>query len=306
VRATFGIHWFRSPTPEKDVDRVLDVVCQVMGGDFGPSEPRGGFNQPGRFVHTTGAGVYFGREDRGQPIVLDVPGEACEQVTHEQLAAVVPELHGWVTRCDVACDVEPADVATNRLLQMRRAFKRGQCITRIPPTSCRLYVDDDPAGGRTLYVGKPSSDLLIRAYDRRGPLRIEHEWKPSHIDVRDSVANSLRRHGPAGVWRRLAGRCIWPMPWFRELLKGECADEVSAPVAAADLENFITQVGAQLGASLFAFHLLGGTLDQLIRRPAKPNAQQVRRWQAWVAQAPDLGYDPTELRAEVERCRKRG
>jgi hypothetical protein len=304
MQAAFASHWFRFSTEVQDVDDVLDSIAGVSGGDFGPVEHRGMFNQPMRFLHDTGAAVYFGSK-RDQPIVVEVPGEACELVTTDALATWAGNVNGRVTRIDVAADLEPAGAARKRLVEMRETFRKGQCVTRIPKTSTRFYENDTPGEeGCTLYVGSTSSDVMLRAYDRRGPLRIEWQWKPSDREVRATLPSVLQRYGPAGMWRHLGASCVWPCTWYQQLLKGECADIVHAPKRPDDLARTMAAIIEQLGPTLGAMQLAGVHLGELAVVPKKPNAEQVRKWAAWVAQARDLGYDPSRLDAKVKRCRR--
>ena len=305
VQVTFGQHWYTFSTPLRDVDQVLDSIVGVSGGDFRPVEPRGMFNNPMRYLHTTGAAVYFGSKRDEQPIVVNVPGEACELVTCEELAIWSENVDGRASRVDVAADIEPASHARRRLLELRKIFRQGKCETRIPKTSTRFYENDAPGDeGCTLYVGSSQSDLMFRAYDRRGPLRIELQWKPSSREVRELVPASLRKYGAAAMWRSLAQACIWPMPWYQDVLKGQCADIARAPSKPNDLAKVMESIIGQLGPTLAALQLAGVGLGELAWMPEKPNAEQVRKWEAWLAQAPALGYDPRRLAERVKQWRK--
>ncbi len=262
------------------------------------------FNQPMRFLHDSGASVYFGSK-REQPIVVEVPGETCERMTSEALATWAENVEGRVTRLDVAADVEPASLARRRLLELRETFRKGKCETRIPRTSTRFYENDKPGEeGCTLYVGSSNSRLMQRAYDVRGPLRLEWQFKPDDRLVGRAVPECLRKFGPAAMWRRLADVCIWPMGWYQQLLKGERADLVKGPGKSDDLARTMSAITEQLGPTLAGLQFAGVDLNQLCAFPNKPNAQQVRRFASWCSQARDLGYDPTRLEAEVKRCRK--
>ena len=306
MEARFGVHWWRFSTATADVDEVLDSITGVSGGDFGPSESRGAFNQPRRFLHTSGASVYFGSSVESQPIVIEVPGQACEQLPADHLALWCGNLRdSRVTRVDLAADVEPASEATARLLEMRDTFRKGQCETRIPKTSTHFIESDSPGEGRTLYVGSTQSECMQRAYDKRGPLRCEWQWKPDHPVVRASIPEALQRSGVAALWRSVASRCVWPMQWYRDLLEGRCADIAHAPARPDDLAKTVDAIIEQLGPSLAMLQLLGVKMDHLCRMPEKPNAEQVRKWESWCEQAPALGYDPSKLKAKVKKWRRR-
>ena len=306
VQVTFGQHWYTFSTPLRDVDHVLDSIVGVSGGDFGPVEHRGMFNNPMRYLHTTGASVYFGSKRDEQPIVVNVPGEACELLTSEELALWSENVEGRASRVDVAADIEPASHARRRLLELRKTFRQGKCETRIPKTSTRFYENDTPGEeGCTLYVGSSQSDLMFRAYDRRGPLRIEVQWKPSSREVRELVPASLRKYGAAAMWRSLAHSCVWPMRWYQDVLKGQCADIARAPAKPNDLARVMESIIGQLGPTLAALQLAGVGLGELAWMPKQPNAEQIRKWEAWVAQARGLGYDPTGLEEKVRKWRRR-
>ena len=91
MEARFGVHWWRFSTATADVDEVLDSITGVSGGDFGPSESRGAFNQPRRFLHTSGASVYFGSSVESQPIVIEVPG--FQPINNREAEQFTADLH---------------------------------------------------------------------------------------------------------------------------------------------------------------------------------------------------------------------
>jgi hypothetical protein len=195
--------------------------------------------------------------------------------------------------------------ARSRLLEMRKIFRSGHCDTRIPATSTSFYESDKPGDGCTLYVGSTKSDCMLRAYDRRGPLRLEWQWKPQYVDVREDVPNALEKYGAAGLWRKLGKRCIWPMTWYQDVLTGKCADIAAAPAKPDDLAKTMMSISEQLGPVLWGLQAIGVELRELVRHPPEWNRQQIIRFEQWCAQAPDLGYDSKRLRAEVEGCRRR-
>jgi hypothetical protein len=163
--------------------------------------------------------------------------------------------------------------------------------------------DDKPGGGCTCYFGSRASDAFLRMYDRRGPLRLEWQWKPAR-ELREHVPGALARYGPAGVWRQLAARCIWPVPWYHQVIAGEVADLVRPASVGSDLSGYVDALMAQHGVNLYALSLLGFTMEDVAKQPARMTAEQQQRYRRWCRDAKPLGYDPTKLKREVKRCRR--
>lgn len=289
VAASTGVHWLTFATA-----KPVDEVCQVLGGGFGQVERQGAFFQPKSRCHESGARVYFGSERSTQPVVVNMPGEVCEGWSTEGVrwAGAL----GWVTRLDLACDVHPAEQARRRMLEMRRAWKVGKVDTNIRTFS---EARSDLPEGWTWYFGGKQSQLRLRAYDRRGPLRLEFQWRPSS-EVGRVVPEYLERKGAAAVWRSMAESIKFPMPWYQELLAGEVAVLPKMHETDSALMQVLEHLQVQLGTTLWALELLGIDVRTLAVEPEAPMrgdlaAKQLR----WAADADVQGYDGDKLRAEV-------
>ncbi len=310
MQANYNFHWVRASTAEPDIDAVLATFGKPeVAGGFGPITKSGAFNQPAHYLHDTGVKVYFGSKNPEQRIVIECPGEACEKVHYRHLMGwftALPDCR--LTRVDVAADVYPVSTATRRLRQMRRDFERGHCSTMIEPTSTEFYESKREGEGRTLYVGSRTSELFIRAYDRRGPLRIEPQYMPADRRVRTSLPALLIEHGPAALWRTLMARCTWPRPWFSDLMTGHNLDLHATPEDLPDLPAAIATLCQNNRAALVACAKLRITVDELATMAlnASPtNSREVQKWAKWSDEAPELGYDPTDLATLVASNRKR-
>jgi hypothetical protein len=285
------------------VEAVADVITGLSGGGFATPDNRGKFNQPRRLLHDTGAVVYFGSSREDQPVVIECSGEVCERVSEDDLISWAMNLDAGPSRVDLAADVEPARLAEGRVSHMLEAFERGECETRIPATSGRVYRDLDPAGGTTAYFGSTKSDLIIRAYNSRGPLRVELEWKPDKL-IRGQVVPALARYGAGGMWRNLARRCIWPMEWYGDLLAGDVAELEKPTVQASALQSAVEALVLQHGANLWAFRQLGFDLNDLARAPRCLTSHQHHRFRRWADEADNQGIMSTTLRTKLEAlCR---
>lgn len=296
MKAATGIHWWTFSTPV-EVEGVLDV----LGGSHTPPEFVGGFGHPQHVVHETGAKVYFGSKDEKARVVVHASGEVCEQAAGE-LVTAADSLGGRVTRLDLAADLEPADLAARRLREMRRAWKRGQVKTRMAKSSHDWYQSEAEDGGITAYFGSRKSALYLRAYNRRGPLRLEWQWRPDK-SVGAAIPDMVLRVGVATMWRSLSASAVFPMPWYEELLNGDRVEFVQAETSELGLLKAIEQIRVQLGTSLWALELLGVPFGDLAVRPERPRAQLAAKLDQWSRDADKVGYNGEKLRAELERCR---
>ena len=267
------------------------------------AEPRtaGAFGQPRSLTHESGARVFFGSPRPEQPVVVNVPGEVCDDWSKEA-TTWARDLHATVTRLDLAADLGPSDKARGRLLQMRRAWLRRQVETRMAPTSHQFLKDEGPDQGCTCYFGGKTSDLQLRAYDRRGPLRLEFQFRPDR-QVGRVLPGIIESQGVASMWRSLAYACVFPMDWYQALLKGRTLELRREVREATALEESIEQFRQQLGSTIWAYQQLGITLADLARAPEAPMRGDLAvKLLRWAKEGSSLGYDGAKLAAEV-KCR---
>ncbi len=293
LQATAGVHWLTGSTSHS-----LDEVQYVLGRLGRPERP-GGYGHPFKRIHESGTAVYCGSDVPGARIVINAPGEVCEswspQITHW-----LCELSARCTRLDVAMDVHPPELARQRIAHMHRAFKLGRCETSLRKGSMSIYRSEGEGEGWTLYLGKPSSEVLIRAYDRRGPLRIETQWRPQG-DAREVVPELLAKKGPAAMWRRCAKRVRFELPWYRQLLEGDDVEELPTDDRGASvLEEAMFQLYKQQGLTLWMLGLLGFGLDDLRQVPDQLRGSQVAKYRTSLAARGRQGHDVTNARADLE------
>lgn len=290
---------------DRDYEQVLDIMVDEMGGAFGEVEWRGGFNQPARFVHDSGASVHFGSERPDQPIVVNATGEVCEKAgVVDSLVRASSKLDAWLTRLDPALDLEPTNLARRRLMQMHRAWMRGTVVTRMAPGSHRTHRDEAEGQGVTMEFGAQGGGLLLRAYDRRGPLRLEWELRPGNRDLGRQTRRQLEEVGAPGLWRRCARAAIFPMDWYKQLLVGDVADWHAPAEPAPGFAAAIDQVRESLGVQLFALKVAGIKLDDLVVEPERPRGEVLRKFKAWAPEATAMGYDGAALE-EMVRCKSK-
>ena len=301
MEATFGLHWWRFVTGIRDPDEVAAGIVGVSGGEFGSPERRGGYNHPLRMVHDSGAALYFGSHVESQPIVVDVSGESCDRLSSFDLAAWAKNNDGAVTRVDLACDITPIEEARPKLLQLRRAFAAGKCTTRIPATSHNFNVDKRPGEGNMLTIGSRSSEAYLRCYDRRGPLRMEWEWKPTDDNLRLAIPNALTKRGPADLWRTIARKCVFPIDWCQQLYDGPTVDIHAEPRRMAEFLSALAAFQKQHGEQLATFMACGVLIDELAVPAEHPSGEQKRRRRQFAKEAAEAGYEP---KPEMTRCRK--
>lgn len=286
-----GLHWQTFTTP-KTAEEVMDR----MGGSFSEVERRGGFGNPLKVTHESGTRVYFGGQERNQPVVVDASGQVCETWWRE-LVDWADDLAGVVTRADFAVDLEPESLARRRLVEMKRAWVREKVETNMRVSS---FEEMKSSSGWTFYFGGRSADLRFRAYDERGPLRLEGQWRPQGA-VGRFLPKMIKGSGVMPVWRYLANHVRFPMPWYRHLLEGDVV--TVAPVADEEtqLGKFLDQMILQYGVALWALQAMGCNLNDLAKKPKKLKGEVHSKFMKWADEAPALGYDGEKLKAEV-RC----
>lgn len=289
-------HWLTFTTP-----KPAEEVCEVMGGGFSEWQPLRAYGQPGRVIHESGASVHYGSPREDQPTVVNLTGSVCEEWFDEGIAWA-EKSQGKVTRVDLAADVGPDDQARRRLIEMVTAWKRGRVQTRMRIDSHHLVKSDRPGEGWTAYFGGQHSALMMRAYDMRGPLRIEQQWRPPG-DAALYIPLLVKAQGVATVWRSLAATAIWPMSWYQELLDGVTVELEKEQETETMLLQMIEALRTQMGGNLWALEQLGYTLGDLARDPGKDLRGDVAaKYLRWSREAPKLGYDGSKLRREVQ-CR---
>ena len=289
-----GLHWLTFTT-----DHSAEDALDCMGGDSAAAEPMGGYGHPRSVAHECGARVYFGSHRDEQPVVVNMPGEVCEG--HGAAGVMWAErLAGVVTRADLALDLGPDTEARGRMVEMRRAWKRGQVDTRIK--QFQEHRSEGAGEGWTWYFGGKSAELRLRAYDRRGPLRLEFQWRPER-EAGTTVAHALSKRGNAYVWRSLAERIKFPLPWYQDLLTGDVASWSKTAREDTLFGEVIDQLQTQWGVTLWALEQAGMTLHDLATPPEAPmRGDVVVKLLRWAAEADLEGYDGDKLEAEV-RCR---
>ncbi len=293
VTATAGVHWLTMGT-----DAPMDHVEDVFGGLGEPERP-GAYGHPFKRVHESGAAVYCGSRLAGQPLVVNVPGEVCETWAEPILVYSV-ELDAWLTRGDFALDVHPPDLARKRLREMHRAFRAGRCETNMRRDSWDLITNSRAGEGWTLMLGGKTAQLRMRAYDRRGPLRIETQWRPER-DVGRELPELILKHGAGHWWRSTAAAVKFPMPWYRELLEQPAQVIPQVPQVGAALAEALEQFSQQWGQALWAFGMLGLGLEDLQRIPEALRGSQVAKLVAWGQAGKSLGYDGDRLITEARK-----
>ena len=227
--------------------------------------------------HEAGAALYFRPGQCG--CVLSVPGETWDVV--DDWLTLVAMHGGRVTRLDVARDLGPAEDARGRMVAMRREWKRGRVGTEI-----RTFEEARSEEGWTWYFGGRTAEVRLRVYDRRGPLRLEFQWRPNDKDALLAHAAT----DPDAIWRMLAKRIEFPLSWYRDLLRGDAAMFEVQP-APTDYERAALALREQWVEALWAFVQLGMTAESFAAGPecGRLRSATKSKFKRWAFQAGDKG-----------------
>lgn len=189
---------------------------------------------------------YDGRDDMGT--MLELSGQACRELEAiaapgaespaGRESSIVPSKVGPATEADqaggggdwvgrlaylLALGIKPTrlDLAMDDreglldLDQIERDLRAGNVTSlfRRNRRSCRKYEDFDLGGGeasgRTLYLGRPTSDVQVRFYDKGAQLKQEGHWIRCEVQLRgiraQLAAEAIVEHGDlravAGILR---------------------------------------------------------------------------------------------------------
>lgn len=296
------VHWATIST-DLDADSACGIVEDVLGGTFTGSG-RGQFNQPMSADHETGLRVFHGAEDQGQPVVLCCDGETCDRLGESSIQGVLRATGGRLTRLDVAEDVEPASDARVRLLAMREAYKAGQAATRKRLTSWEWRESGSPEDGCTLYVGRRQAETFLRAYDRRGPLRLEWEIKPCSRERGSSLTASFVRVGAGPLWRGAARTVEFGFPWYQSLLEGDAVTVTGSTRDAQDLDELVAALRQTCGPAIELLRVAGYDLAGLGRMPATMGSRALAKYRRIANDLSAVGLDGGAVLERLKQCRR--
>lgn len=237
-----GVHWF-SGTTRRPVADVLEVVSGLLLGAPVVQHERGA---RGGYSHSaTCAGVFVAWGDDRPDVLVTVPGQVCEElgisglVALSQLTEVEPS-----SRLDVAWDVE--GIAPGLL---REQWNQGNIVTRAHRDSWQWMESRE---GTTFYMGSRTSERFVRAYDKRGPCRIELEVKERRsvelwrrlVLLNDEDAWSLEALAELRAFVDFRDRSVSShpaecplLPWWAEFCQGAERRSAVLPRQAPTLEK---------------------------------------------------------------------
>lgn len=169
--AHLTIHWLRGGT-WASVDDVLERLVGLTGG--GDVEAFGWGRMMYRRHYRLVGGLTVYTEPAASnmpPVLLDVPGTACEVLGFEALRGLTTALGLQLSRVDVALD------GAGFTPRQAAAWVRDGNVRC--KSQRRKFVEDLGGGsdGETLTLGSRSSARFLRIYDARGFTRVELELK---------------------------------------------------------------------------------------------------------------------------------
>jgi hypothetical protein len=296
------VHWATIST-DLDASSACGIVEDTLGGQFTGSG-RGQFNQPMSADHESGLRVFHGAEHQGQPVVVCIDGETCDRLGESAIQAVVRSTGGRLTRLDVAEDVEPASDARVRLIAMLEAYKAGQVATRKRVTSWEWRESGAPEDGCTLYVGRRQAETFLRAYDRRGPLRLEWEIKPASRVRGSSLTASFVRAGAGPLWRGASRTLEFGFPWYQALLEGESVTVTGSAPEAKDLDELVHALRHTCGPAIELLRVAGYDLRELGRLPPTMGSRALAKYRRIANDLSAVGLDGGAVLERLKQCRR--
>lgn len=169
--AQLTVHWLRGGTWAA-LDDVVERIQESTGGGDVEVHGWGRFMYRQHYQLVLGMAVYFDPvAENMPPVLLDIPGTACEALGVAEVRALSLALGLQLTRVDLAFDgvgFTPRDAAT--------WVREGNVRCR---SQKRKFMEDlgGKGDGETLMLGSRSSTRFLRIYDGRGFTRVELELK---------------------------------------------------------------------------------------------------------------------------------
>ena len=165
--SNFGVHWAQGTVFNRSPEDVCDALSREYDGLAFESVPGQLLGYECMRVGPGRSKVCYspGRVD----VLVILPGEACEMLGMEKLAALDADLEVRWSRTDYAWDLAgftPRDVES--------WWHAGQMVTRAHRDSWDQHNNPD---GYTFNIGSRASSRYLRCYDRRGNTRVELECK---------------------------------------------------------------------------------------------------------------------------------
>lgn len=218
--------------------------------------------------------------------VVNCTGDVCEGHSG-YWASVAAEAGGRISRIDIAVDVDLPDVR-REMLKLRRFWFAKKVDTKIQTfEEHRSYRE---GSGFTWYFGGRESEMRLRVYDRRGPLRLEFQWRPE--DREHLLAQIALQHLDL-TWRRCAEKIIFPVKWYFDLLKGNSLQFTSPVKSQPSVDRAAMVLQEQYGVTLWALRRLGIEPESLERPPA--DKRQRAKVRQWLVERAEQGFDVSHL-----------
>ena len=257
-----GLHWFSGTLTGHTPDDVLSVLAEFLNAS--PLKCLyGGFGYQ-LSARVGGAAVYWSHGRDELYVVLE--GAVCESLGVAGVVAVATLLDLVPTsRLDLAWDIEGLAVST-----VAEAFIAGDVVTRIHrdinPKNGKMRGIKEMSNydGNTVYLGARKSHRFLRVYDKRGPTRLEMEWKHDRALAlwgrllacpEEQWSNVALTELRAFIDFRVRSASVHPrlcplLDWWAEVVTGAGRDALTIPRKPATLERVEKYMDHQVAPSL--------------------------------------------------------
>ena len=189
------IHWFSITifSSPKDRELLWKEYFSALGVLVSVGHGGRGYREIDQAL--LGAKVYYDpvqlTQDGNSHYHVEIPGEACDAL----LPSVFPTLLAELTGCGIGITSKGSIWPLTMYRSPPRSFwkpldrKNGQSLAKrekikINQSPFQLSEDGTREGTTTVYLGRNSSQRMVRVYDRRGPVRLE-------LQLRDDRAHAV-------------------------------------------------------------------------------------------------------------------
>lgn len=212
-------HWIEGTFKSRTAINVPSILTQERT----ETRPLNGYAVGTVYADGRRLDTHPGRTEMGSHMTWN--GTACDNCPMEcvDLIAYLQAANFSFTRIDLAIDAIGFNLKPRHAT---RELKYGRCKTRAKASDRR---DDPRQVGYTQYIGKMSSEICLKLYDKAAEMGVDEDWTRIELTVRHNRANKAAREIVRGTDFRSLVVAYADFPVWREWQRVMASTPVKLP-----------------------------------------------------------------------------